>query len=57
MGAGLSVMGGGPASRESELLKPMAAAKQIHAIVLGGGSAFGLGAANGVMEYLESLYF
>ena len=54
MGAGLAVMGGGPASRESELLKPMAAAKQIHAVVLGGGSAFGLGAANGVMEYLES---
>jgi L-aminopeptidase/D-esterase-like protein len=36
------------------LLKPLAAAKEIHAVVLGGGSAFGLGAANGVMEYLES---
>ena len=54
MAAGLDVRGGGPASRESELLKPLAAAHQIHGIVLAGGSAFGLGAANGVMEYLEA---
>ena len=54
MRAGLDVRGGGPASRESELLKPLAAAQYIHAIVLAGGSAFGLGAANGVMEYLEA---
>ena len=53
MPAGLDVRGGGPASRESELLKPLAAAQVIHAVVLSGGSAFGLGAANGVMEYLE----
>lgn len=53
MAAGLDVRGGGPASRESELLKPLAAAQQIHAVVLSGGSAFGLGAANGVMQYLE----
>ena len=53
MRAGLDVRGGGPASRESELLKPMAAAQEIHAIVLAGGSAFGLGAANGVMACLE----
>ncbi|MBP3239473.1 MAG: P1 family peptidase [Oribacterium sp.] len=53
MPAGLDVRGGGPASRESELLNPLAAAQEIHAIVLAGGSAFGLGAANGVMEYLE----
>ena len=45
--------GGGPASRESELLKPLAAAQVIHAIVLAGGSAFGLDAAGGVMRYLE----
>lgn len=51
--AGLDVRGGGPASRESELLKPMAAAGVIHAIVLAGGSAFGLDAAGGVMRYLE----
>ena len=54
MRAGLDVRGGGPASRESELLKPLAAAQYIHAIVLAGGSAFGLGAANGVMGYLEA---
>ena len=51
--AGLDVRGGGPASRESELLKPLAAAQVIHAIVLAGGSAFGLDAAGGVMRYLE----
>lgn len=51
--AGLDVRGGGPASRESELLKPMAAAGVIHAILLSGGSAFGLDAAGGVMRYLE----
>lgn len=53
MPAGLDVRGGGPASRESELLNPLAVAQEIHAIVLSGGSAFGLGAADGVMEYLE----
>ena len=51
--AGLDVRGGGPASRESELLKPMAAADVIQAVLLSGGSAFGLDAAGGVMEYLE----
>lgn len=50
---GLDVRGGGPASRESELLKPMAAAQVIHAVLLSGGSAFGLDAAGGVMQYLE----
>ena len=53
MRAGLDVRGGGPASRESQLLNPLAAAKEIHAVVLAGGSAFGLGAANGVMDCLE----
>jgi len=53
MRAGLDVRGGGPASRESQLLNPLMAARSIHAIVLAGGSAYGLGAANGVMEYLE----
>ncbi len=50
---GLDVRGGGPASRETELLKPAAATEAIHAIVFSGGSAFGLAAADGVMEYLE----
>lgn len=53
MHAGLDVRGGGPASRETFLLDPLTAAQSIHAIVLAGGSAFGLGAANGVMQYLE----
>ena len=53
MAAGLDVRGGGPASRESELLNPLAAAQVIHGIVLAGGSAFGLNAADGVMQYLE----
>ena len=53
MRAGLDVRGGGPAGRESQLLNPLMAARQIHAIVLAGGSAYGLGAANGVMQYLE----
>jgi L-aminopeptidase/D-esterase-like protein len=50
---GLVVMGGGPASRESELLKPTANAEGIHAVLLSGGSSYGLDAAGGVMQYLE----
>ncbi len=53
MRAGLDVRGGGPASRESQLLNPLMSAQMIHAIVLSGGSAYGLGTANGVMTYLE----
>ena len=53
MRAGLDVRGGGPASRESQLLNPLMAAQSIHAIVLAGGSAYGLGTADGVMHYLE----
>lgn len=51
--AGVDVRGGGPASRETPLLNPVADAKGIHAILLSGGSAFGLDAAGGVMKYLE----
>lgn len=50
---GIDVRGGGPASRETELLNPRAASESIHAILLSGGSAFGLDAAGGVMQYLE----
>ena len=53
MCAGIDVRGGGPASRDSRLLDPLTAAQYVHAVVLAGGSAFGLGAANGVMDYLE----
>ena len=51
--AGLDVRGGGPASRESQLLNPLMAAEGVNAILLSGGSAFGLDAAGGVMRYLE----
>ena len=53
MRAGVDIRGGGPASRETPLLDPLMSAQTIHAIVLAGGSAFGLGAAGGVMNYLE----
>ncbi|MCR5809001.1 MAG: P1 family peptidase [Clostridiales bacterium] len=53
MRAGIDVRGGGPASRETKLLDPLMAAQEIHAIVLAGGSAFGLSAAGGVMRLLE----
>lgn len=49
----LDVRGGGPASRESELTKPFATTEVIHAVLLSGGSAFGLDASGGVMKYLE----
>lgn len=53
MAAGLHIGGGGPACRETGLLDPVTTAQRIHAAVLGGGSAFGLDAAGGVMRYLE----
>ena len=61
MRAGLDVRGGGPASRESQLLNPLMAAQFIHAILLSGGSAYGLGAIadksgwNGVFLLLLAL--
>lgn len=51
--SGVDVRGGGPASRETELLNPRADAQVIHAVVLSGGSAFGLNAAGGVMKSLR----
>ena len=51
--AGLDVRGGGPASRESQILNPLMAAEGINAVLLSGGSAFGLDAAGGVQKYLE----
>ncbi len=53
MAAGLHIGGGGPACRETGILDPITTAQRIHAAVLGGGSAFGLDAAGGVMRYLE----
>lgn len=50
---GVDVRGGGPASRETQILSPIAHAGAINAILLSGGSAFGLDAAGGVMKYLS----
>ena len=51
--AGVDVRGGAPGTRETDLLNPTNLVEKIHAIVLAGGSAFGLDAATGVMRYLE----
>ena len=50
---GVDVRGGAPATRETDLLHPMHLVEEVHAIVLTGGSAYGLDAASGVMRYLE----
>ena len=51
--AGVDVRGGGPASRETELLKPINMVQQIHCVMISGGSAYGLAAGDGAMQYLE----
>ncbi|WP_061994561.1 P1 family peptidase [Clostridium sp. ATCC 25772] len=51
---GVAVRGGAPGTRETDLLNPTEMIEKIHAVVLSGGSAFGLDASCGVMEYLES---
>jgi L-aminopeptidase/D-esterase-like protein len=51
--AGVDIRGGGPASRETELLKPVNLVDQIHAVMLSGGSAYGLDAGSGAMQFLE----
>lgn len=48
----VDVRGGGPATRETDLLKPENMVEKIHGVVLSGGSAFGLEAATGVMQEL-----
>lgn len=51
--AGVDVRGAAPGTRETELLSPLNAVEQVHAILLSGGSAFGLDAASGVMRWLD----
>ena len=51
---GVDVRGGGPGTRETDLLHPATTVERVHAVVLTGGSAYGLAAANGVMTALES---
>lgn len=50
---GVDVRGAAPGTRETDLLDPVNTVSVVHAIVLAGGSAFGLDAATGVMRYLE----
>jgi len=51
--AGVDVRGGSPGTRETDLLDPSKTVQEVHAIVLSGGSAFGLDAASGVVRYLS----
>lgn len=51
--AGVDVRGAAPGTRETDLLHPLATIAQVHAVLLTGGSAFGLDAASGVMRWLE----
>ena len=51
--AGVSQRGAAPGTRETDLLDPLNMVEKVNAIVLSGGSAFGLDAAQGVMRYLE----
>ena len=48
--AGVDVRGASPGTRETDLLDPVNAIDTVHAVVLAGGSAFGLDAAGGVMR-------
>ena len=51
--AGVDVRGGAPGTRETDLLAPTCVVEQVHGIMLAGGSAFGLAAADGAMRWLE----
>ncbi|MEW6666007.1 MAG: P1 family peptidase [Thermodesulfobacteriota bacterium] len=50
---GVDVRGGAPGTRETDLLSPVNLVDKVHAVFLSGGSAFGLDAAAGIMQYLE----
>jgi L-aminopeptidase/D-esterase-like protein len=50
---GVDVRGGAPGTRETALLDPVNTVQEVHAVVLSGGSAFGLDAASGVVRYLD----
>jgi L-aminopeptidase/D-esterase-like protein len=51
--AGVDVRGAAPGTRETDLLSPVNSIEKVHAIVLAGGSAFGLDAASGAVRWLE----
>jgi L-aminopeptidase/D-esterase-like protein len=50
---GVDQRGGAPGTRETDLLRPMHLVEKVHAVLLTGGSAFGLAAADGVVQWLE----
>lgn len=50
---GVDVRGGGPATRETDLLSPVKSCEEVYGIMLSGGSAYGLDSASGAMKYLE----
>jgi L-aminopeptidase/D-esterase-like protein len=50
---GVDQRGGAPGTRETDLLRPLHLVQKAHAVLLTGGSAYGLAAADGVMRYLE----
>ena len=50
---GVSVLGGSPGTRETDLLEPEKTVQTVNAVVLSGGSAFGLDSATGVMKFME----
>ena len=50
---GVDVRGSAPATRETDLMRPANLVQEVHAILLTGGSAYGLDAAGGVMRWLE----
>ena len=50
---GVDQRGGAPGTRETDLLRPLHMVEEVHAVLLTGGSAFGLSATDGVMRYLE----
>lgn len=50
---GVDQRGGAPGTRETDLLRPMHLVEKVHAVLLTGGSAFGLAAADGVVRWLE----
>ena len=53
MVGGVDVRGGAPATRETDLLNPLCLVNEVHAVLLTGGSAFGLDAASGIVSYLK----
>ncbi len=54
---GVDQRGGAPGTRETDLLRPMHLVDKVHAVLLTGGSAYGLAAADGVMQWLEERGF